>query len=355
MSRKELSISSSSGVYPVYFVDSLKEALKKANHNNSHLLIDSHIWNMYSEEIHKKDFLSLYQFDARESNKNLTEVQNYTQFLIQNGIKKSHQIIVIGGGLVQDIGSFTAHILLRGIPWVFIPTTLLSVADSCIGSKSGINVGSFKNQVGSFHPPKEIYIYHGFMKTLPEQEILNGIGEILKHAFIKGGSPYKKIVDNLDHIKPSKEKGEDVIYESLLIKKEIVEKDEFEKDIRRLLNYGHSFGHALEGYTKNTIPHGIGVSIGMDIANYVSMKRKMITPEQYKTMSETIRKYIPYKKIEIDDMEKYLAFLSRDKKIIGDKLYAILCEGIGNIKITPISIDTELGEQIQEYCQSYGK
>lgn len=353
--NRVFSVSSSSGKYSVTFIDSLKDVLTKTNQENTHLLLDSHIGKMYKNEIERRSFLSVYDFTAKESNKNLAEVQKYTQFLIENGVKKSHQIVVIGGGLIQDIGSFTAHILLRGIPWTFIPTTLLSVADSCIGSKSGINVGVFKNQVGAFHPPKEIYIYHGFLKTLPEQEILNGIGEILKHALIKGGVPYKKIVANLGHIQNSKEKGEQVIYESLLIKKGIVEQDEFEKDIRRLLNYGHSFGHALEGYTKNNIPHGIGVSIGMDIANFVSMKRNMITPEQYRSMSDTIRKYIPFEKIEIDDMDRYLSFLSRDKKIRGDKLYAILSEGIGSIKITPISIDEELGDQIKSYCHSYSK
>ncbi|QQS43471.1 3-dehydroquinate synthase [Candidatus Roizmanbacteria bacterium] len=350
--NRTLTVSSTSGSYPVTFVDDLRDGLKKTGQKNAHLLLDSHIGKMY-KKIDSTAFLSVYEFDARESNKNLTEVQNYAQFLIKNGIKKSHQVVVIGGGLIQDIGSFTAHILLRGINWVFIPTTLLSVADSCIGSKSGINVGAYKNQVGAFHPPKEIYIYHGFLKTLPAQEIQNGIGEILKHALIKGGSSYQSITENLSHIQQDKVKGEQVIYESLLIKKEIVEEDEFEKDIRRLLNYGHSFGHALEGYTKNKIPHGIGVSIGMDIANFVSMKRKLITQEQFDEISRVLRTYIPYDQIQIDDIDLYLKFLSRDKKIIGDKLYAILCEGIGTIKITPIKIDKELGDQITEYCQSF--
>lgn len=354
--NRNLSIKALYGSYTVSFIDSLEQVVKELDRGmNSHLLIDRNIASVFPLILTKHSFLSVYEFDARESNKNLTEVQHYTQFLIEHKIKKNHQIVVIGGGLIQDIGSFTAHILLRGISWVFIPTTLLSVADSCIGSKSGINVGSYKNQVGAFHPPREIYIYHGFLKTLPEQEIQNGIGEILKHALIKGSTPYKSIIENLSYIQSDKEKGEQVIYESLLIKKEIVEEDEFEKDRRRLLNYGHSFGHALEGYTKNAIPHGIGVSIGMDIANFVSMKRKMISSSQYDEMSKVIRRYIPYKNIEIEDINCYLEFLSRDKKIVGDKLHAILSRGIGKIQITPITIDNKLGAEIQQYCQTFGK
>lgn len=227
------------------------------------------------------------------------------------------------------------------------------MGDSCIGSKSGINIGKYKNQVGSFHAPTEIYIYSKFLKTLPKTDILNGIGEIIKHGLIKGGLSFNKIKDGLNNLQKSQKIAEEIIYQSLLIKKEIVEEDEYEKGVRKLLNYGHTFGHALEGYTKNKIPHGIGVLIGMDIANFISMKRGLLSEKEFNEISKLIRKYIPYKKLKADDVNLYMNFLKRDKKVIGNEVNAILCKGLGKIEIIRIKLDSCLCTNIKSYLKYF--
>ncbi|OGK24232.1 hypothetical protein A3A46_01655 [Candidatus Roizmanbacteria bacterium RIFCSPLOWO2_01_FULL_37_13] len=343
--------------YEVEFIEDLKGLIKSLNKNyRTHYLIDQGVWKFYKaklEEVKKGN--SIYPFEAVESKKTLEEVLNYVKFLLEKKVQKKDVIVVIGGGLVQDIGSFTAHILKRGVEWIFIPTTLLAIADSCIGSKSGINVGKYKNQVGSFHPPSHIYIYSAFLKTLPKLMILDGIGEIVKHALLKGGKSYKSIKDNLRFLPSDIKKSEKVIYDSLLIKKEIVEEDELEKNIRRLLNYGHSFGHALEGYTKNAILHGVAVTIGMDMANYISMKRGFISQKEFAEISKVLRDYIPYKELKIDDLDTYMEFLSRDKKVVGEELNAILCKGIGKIKIIKVKLNDQLRKELQNYLAYFNE
>ena len=131
-------------------------------------------------------------------------------------------------------------------------------------------------------PPGQIYIYLPFIESLPIGELINGVGEIFKHALIKGGREFDLISSNLSQLGVDRKIVEEIIYQSLLIKKEIIEKDELERNMRKLLNYGHTFGHALEGYTKHKISHGVGVLIGMDIANFISLKKKLISVTDFK-------------------------------------------------------------------------
>lgn len=341
--------------YQVIFINDLKEQINSLIGNYStHFLIDINVWKKYKKELSQvKLAKSANYFDAVEKNKTLEGTQKYIEFLLENKIQKKHKIVVLGGGLVQDIGSFTSHIIKRGIEWIFIPTTLLSMADSCIGAKSGINIGKYKNQVGSFHPPIEIYIYSGFLNTLSKDDLINGIGEITKHALIKGGKAYVNLEKELDKIYSNKNAAEKIIFDSLLIKKEIVEEDELEKGIRKLLNYGHTFGHALEGYTKNKIPHGLGVLIGMDLANYISMKRKLLALKEFEKIHTLLKKFISVKKIPIKNVDLYIKFLLTDKKVAGNAVDAILCKGIGKIKIIRINFDKQLTDNIKEYLKYF--
>lgn len=352
---KNLLIKSSFGNYTVRFTDSLEETLSACISNKgTHFLIDESIWMLNKKrfsKLEKKPF-SLYVFKAKETSKTLQSVTKYANFLLTNKIDKGQRIVVIGGGLVQDIGSFTAHILKRGLEWIFIPTTLLSMADSCIGGKSGINTGGYKNQVGAFHPPIAIYISCGFLDSLPKFQIYNGIGEILKHALIKGGKSFENIKGLLSIYSNSGKIESQLVYESLKIKKEIVETDELDTGVRHLLNYGHSFGHALEAYTKNRIPHGIAVSIGMDLANFISVKEGMLSLETYENLSKFIYEFVPYKKVKVDNIKTYMNMLSRDKKVVGNELKAILCHGVGNITIHKLTLNNDLAKMISKYFNS---
>lgn len=348
---RSIKIKSSIKDYEVFFIKNLNnltdELVKKYR---CHFLIDKNIWDLYRDNL-KSGVLkaeSVNYFEAVEKNKTLDGVNKYVYFLLDNGIQKQDKVVVIGGGLVQDIGSFTSHIIKRGIDWVFVPTTLLSMVDSCIGAKSGINIGGFKNQVGSFHPPIEIYINISFLDTLSEIDLINGIGEIVKHALIKGGVFFPNLEKN-------SKVTEDVVYKSLLIKKEIVEKDELEKNIRKLLNYGHTFGHALEGYTKNKIPHGLGVLMGMDLANFISMKRGILLKEEFLRIHNFIKKFISVERFPIDDVDLYIKFLKTDKKVVGDEVDAILCKGIGKISVVRLKFDGKLKRDIKDYLIYFNK
>jgi 3-dehydroquinate synthase len=352
---KQLLIHSARINYPVIFETNLKDRLEKLRKEyKCHLFVDEKIWKAYKELFgNKKTYVSFKIFDSVEKKKTIEESSSYIEYLLKHNIHKDHKLVIVGGGIVQDIGSFIAHVLLRGVDWIFIPTTLLAMSDSCIGSKSGINVGKYKNQVGTFHPPSEIYIYLPFLDTLPQIEMVNGIGEIIKHILIKGGEQFNFINKNIDQLGKDKKITEEIIYKSLLIKKEIVEKDEFEKNIRKVLNYGHTFGHALEGYTKHKISHGVGVLIGMDIANYISVKKEMLSLSEFENIHNLIIKHIKKYHVVIKNYDSYLDFLSHDKKIIGNKVSAILSKGIGNIEIVKIQIDAMLKKYIKEYFRKY--
>lgn len=351
----KLKIKSNIKDYQVFFIDDLKKQIHFLLENYStHFLIDINIWKKYKEELKEiKLAQSVKYFDALEKNKNIKEVSKYVEFLLEKNIQKKHKVIVIGGGLVQDIGSFTCHIIKRGIEWIFIPSTLLSMSDSCIGAKSGINVGKYKNQIGSFHPPIDIYIYSGFLKSLHKNDFINGIGEITKHSLIKGGDSYSTLETELEKIHQDQKTAKKIIFNSLLIKKEIVEEDELEKGLRKLLNYGHTFGHALEGYTKNKIPHGLGVLIGMDMANYISLERKLLKEQEFNKIHQLLKKFIQIKIIPIKDLDLYMKYLSTDKKVIGNAVDAILCNGIGKIKIIRVNLDNQLKNNIKNYIEYF--
>jgi len=352
---KKIFVKSSKKTYSVTSIKNLKITLEKLNKNNNiHILVDKNIFNLFKTSFENKIiYKSFYIVEAIEDNKDIYHTAKYIEYLIKNKIKKDHKIVAVGGGLVQDIASFTASILLRGIDWIYIPTTLLAMADSCIGSKSGINVGKYKNQIGAFHPPSEIYIYFSFLINLPKKEVINGIGEIIKHAFIKGSKEFDYIIKNINNVPGNKKITEEIIYKSLLIKKEIVEKDEFENNYRKLLNYGHTFGHALEGYTKHAIPHGLGVLIGMDIANYISVNKKMLSLSDFKRNHEIISRHTSHYNIKNLDLNRYLDFISHDKKSVEDGLNVILCNGIGKTEIVKIKIDNLFKKSIKEYFYKY--
>lgn len=356
MHQEDLTIKSVFGSYRASFVSSLTKSLIDVVDKKLHFLIDRNIWNLYRREllvVNKSQSLKL--LPGEEDLKTLKTVFAYLKFLLQHEIKRDHCLVVIGGGLTQDIGSFTAHILLRGINWIFIPTTLLAMADSCIGSKSGINVGGYKNQVGSFHPPQRIFIYLPVLKSLSQNALMDGKGEIIKHAIIQGGAAFNFLSKNIDAIPSNNKISRKIIFESLKIKKKIVEEDELERNKRRFLNYGHSFGHALEGYTHNRISHGIAITIGMDIANFISFKRGLLSRLEFDLISRLLHRNIPFTKLSINDTARYMNYLSFDKKVIGRNLNAVLCQKVGKVEVIPIGLDDHLQKEIAQYVNLYPK
>lgn len=272
---------------------------------------------------------------AHETSKEYVKVAKIIDEIIKSGFRRNNRIIAIGGGVIQDISGFISSILYRGVDWVFYPTTLLAQGDSCIGGKTSINFGKYKNQIGNFYPPNKIIIDINFLETLPKLQIYSGLGEMAHYFFIDGRESFelfKTQINNPDY--------KLLIQKSLEIKKKMIELDEFDSGPRIIFNYGHSFGHALESITNYEVPHGIAVSIGMDISNHVSCLLGYITLDEKEEMSEILCKIydVYYDKSLTENLDVYalMKILKTDKKNVGSNLGLILTRGLGDMFITQI-------------------
>jgi 3-dehydroquinate synthase len=204
--------------------------------------------------------------DANEEAKALPATLPVFTALKQAGLDRGSQLTAIGGGVVQDIATFVASLYMRGIRWNYVPTTLLGMADSCLGGKSSINVGPYKNLIGNFHPPQHIAILPVFARTLPTVELAGGAAEAAKIAFCRGTKAfahYEALAEPMLDQGWTEQQLAELLHATLSIKKWFIEIDEFDKAERRLLNFGHTWGHALESATGFEIPHGLAVAIGM--------------------------------------------------------------------------------------------
>jgi len=202
--------------------------------------------------------------EALEGNKTLDTVGYLIESLREQGVSRGEAILAIGGGIIQDVSTFSASSYMRGLPWVYVPTTLLGMTDSCIGGKYSINVGKYKNIAGNFYPPEKVIVDVNFCKTLSEQQLVEGLCEAVKICYAHSAErldQYLAIVGESELL--SGINYEQVVTLSLLAKKEFIEEDEFDLGIRLLLNFGHTFGHALEGASDFAISHGIAVGLGM--------------------------------------------------------------------------------------------
>jgi len=347
-----ISIQSHQGPYNVIFSDSALDMLNKSYEADSHFLIDKEVASLYGGKLGRVlDSKSVLLIEANEINKSLHRFPYYVETLISQNIRKNHRLVAIGGGIIQDITCFLAATMLRGIQWHFYPTTLLAQADSCIGSKSSINVGKTKNILGTFTPPKSIYIGTDVLKTLEEQEIHSGIGEMLKAHAIDGPESFDQIASDYDNILTDISVMKTYIYKSLKIKKSMVELDEFDKGPRNIMNYGHSFGHALESATNFVIPHGIAVTIGMDMANYFAFHFGNTSIGHYERMHKVLRNNSKgYDDVPIPEKEFFSA-LYKDKKNVGTQLKLILPDHNGRIAIRLFPND----DKFQYLCIEYFK
>jgi 3-dehydroquinate synthase len=295
------------------------------------------------------------QIDCEESYKTIDYCQVVIRELIKENIRKDDVIVAIGGGITQDIVAFISSVLYRGVDWKFYPTTLLAQCDSCIGSKSSINFDQFKNLVGTFNPPSEIFIYPGFLRTLSESEIRSGIGEMLHYFFTEGIEIAQQVADQYEILLMDREKLQYFIRNSLRIKKAVIEVDEFDTGYRHIFNYGHTFGHAIEAITNYAIPHGQAVSIGMDIANFISVQENMLTEDQFISCHEIIRKNTPPFELTEENIKEYIKALSRDKKNKGNQLGCILSRGPGKVEKIFLPIDQKLEQYLLNYSIKYAK
>jgi 3-dehydroquinate synthase len=309
--------------------------IKKYIESCDYYIVDKKVLTLYPHLFKDLDISKLLLIDAIESNKNFQECEKYLTFLVKAGLKRGQKIAGIGGGIIQDITGFISSIIYRGIDWVYFPTTLLSQCDSCIGGKTSINFLGYKNLIGNFNPPTKIYVDTNFLKTLEKDAIQSGIGEIIKIAMIDKNQTIseKEIINATLNCKISNL----LVEKALSIKKDIIEVDEFDKGIRNVMNYGHTFGHAIESITNNKIPHGIAVGIGIRIANSISEKiNKISLNKKFKNIdNEYLKVNKSYVKVFINNYNKeyYINSLLKDKKNTNnDSINCILPFDLGNIK-----------------------
>lgn len=330
----KITIKSYKGNYEVFFMNDIPTKEKLVQYK--FIVIDNNVNDIY---FNIED--NIYLIDSSEETKTLEGVSQLIKWLMSNGFKKNDTICAIGGGVVQDLVSFTASILYRGVDWVFYPTTLLAQCDSCIGSKTSINHNDAKNILGGFHPPEFIGVSNKFLDSLPESEIKSGIGEMLHYFLLNNELKLSQKMVKDENIRFNINKYTEI---SLNIKKQMIEKDEFDKGERNLFNLGHTFGHALEKITNYEINHGQAVTWGMIVANLISFKQELISKQKYNKLNKILIKNAPV--VHIKNAHVFVDVLKKDKKNVSDNLTCILFNESYGIKAeVPYS---EVIESIQE-------
>lgn len=308
-------------------LENIVDEINKLETDTVLVIADHQVWSQYSkdiilEKIENKKVIFWKSPDG-EKVKNFNEYQTAIEFFLDKGIHRNAHLIVIGGGAVSDFGGFIAATILRGISWSIIPTTLLSMVDASIGGKVGINSKSGKNLVGAFHLPTNIFICHNFLETLPETEKQSGLGEVLKYCFLDF-SIYSLVTQ--------KASLDLVIDACALYKKKITEEDLKEDGNRKILNLGHSCGHALE--VIYNLSHGEAVLWGMALVFKIFGNEKNINDIKVLKNALGINvAHSPWFNKEFPT-DKIMTYLSKDKKISAmNAIDFILIEDIGNPKI----------------------
>jgi len=305
----------------VYNQTSLNELINENYEINDFIVIDRNVYNLDKNCLSKINYKYYFIFDANEDNKNMMSVLTIIDLLFDIKFNKKNKLIVIGGGITQDVAGFVCAIYKRGLKWLLIPTTLLSMTDSCIGGKVGVNRIS-KNMLALFYAPNRVIVSDYFLKSLKHDDIISGVGESLKLSLIGGLNTYQYFHKNYEHLDYI-----NLIKMSTSVKKLVIEYDELEANERRVLNYGHTFGHALEYASNYFIPHGIAVVFGMYIIN------KLFYQNKYEDLNKFMLKMIPekFKKINIS-YEIFINSVLNDKKNDGDNVCFIILDDIGKSK-----------------------
>jgi 3-dehydroquinate synthase len=323
------------------------------------VLIDHKVSALYSRQLSWLEHsVSIIKIEATELSKDLVQIPTFISKLTEAGIRRGDLLLCIGGGVLQDIACFISTILFRGTDWVFMPTTLLAQADSCIGSKSSINVSGIKNLVGTFTPPRCVDIRPQFLSSLQKEEIASGLGEVAKIGLIASSELAQRLDLVLDKLLPKwQESNQNLFLElvdaSLTLKMSFVEIDEFDKGPRLVLNYGHSFGHAIESATNYRIPHGIAVAMGCDMANFVAAHLDLANVSFYKKWHRLLFKlYEDFATLEVP-IDDFLSAIGKDKKNTATNLTLILPDLSDTIARTQVPRSERFAHICQKYFEQY--
>ena len=306
------------------------------------LITDQNVYNHHREKFPEQHSIIL---PAGETVKTQATVDQIIQQLLVKDVDKSSMLIGVGGGVISDIVGYTASIYKRGTDLTFFPTTILGMVDAAIGGKNGVDVGLYKNMVGTVYQPSYVVYDYNFLQSLPYEEWINGFAEIIKHACIRDKEMFVMLEnESMTDIKTNRNKLADLIERNVDIKMNVVTHDEFEKADRKLLNFGHTIGHAIEKL--HEIPHGHAVSIGIVAACALSEKINNLHFEDALRIVKLLTHYQLPVNIETDHA-KVFDVLKRDKKREGGCMHFVVLDKIGMAHAQPVSMEY-LNQQLPE-------
>ena len=328
--------------YSVYFneqgADFLHQLLAEKNYSKLFLLEDSHTAEVcapiFLQLLETNIPIEIIEIEAGEEHKNLDTCTQVWYALSELGADRHSVLINLGGGVVTDLGGFVASTFMRGIDFVNIPTSLLAMVDASVGGKTGVDLGSLKNQVGVINSPKGVIIDTQYLATLSREEFRSGLAEMFKHGLIASQAYWQQMcslkdldITDLDRL----------IYESVVIKNQIVMQDPREGGLRKTLNFGHTLGHAIESYClqsshRRRLLHGEAVAIGMQLACELSVALTGFPRKDCDSVNTTLRFYFPQEKFTSEEVGEIIQLLRFDKKNSHGEVRFVLLEGIGRSK-----------------------
>jgi 3-dehydroquinate synthase len=337
--------------YPIHFNENGYEALnlflKESKYSTLFIIVDNNTeefcLNKFLPYLETDLKIEIVEFEAGEPNKNIETCVQIWNVLTELGADRKSLVINLGGGVVTDLGGFVASTFKRGMDFIHIPTTLLSMVDASVGGKTGVDLGNLKNQIGVINVPKMVLIDTKYLETLSKDEMRSGLAEMLKHGLIYDKGYWEKFLD-LKAVDFAD--FDELIYRSVEIKNEIVIQDPTEKSIRKALNFGHTLGHAIESYfleneNKKTLLHGEAIAVGMILESYISLKMDLITNDEYNQIKTTIKSIYDDIVFEENDIDPIIELLIHDKKNEYGNIQFALIQAIGKIKINQ-SVENEL-------------
>lgn len=341
--------------YSIFFENSLQQLkvfLAENHYSKIFFLVDSNT-EKYCLPLLKERLPDLLDFDIieldpGEENKNIDFCIGIWKMLLDFNADRNSLLINLGGGVVTDMGGFAASTFKRGIDFVNIPTTLLSQVDASVGGKTGIDMDGIKNIIGTFAQPKAIFIEPEFLKTLDKRQLRSGFAEIIKHGLIYNADLFEDLRNSEpENISP------EIIHRSVDIKNIIVSQDPFEKGLRKILNYGHTIGHALESlslqHDQTPLLHGEAIAIGFICEAFLSNKINGLSGAELKTISETILRIFPKYPVEKTAYPELIKLMMHDKKNSQEQISFSLLNKIGKCTVDTFCSDEDIYESLDYY------
>jgi 3-dehydroquinate synthase len=320
------------------------------------LVTNKEVWQHYGERIHSQfgdRNLNVLFLPSGEVNKRLSRVEELAEQMVARGAERTSVVLGFGGGIVTDVSGFLAAIFMRGVPVIQIPTTLLAQVDAATGGKTGVNLASGKNLIGSFHQPLAVLIDPDLIATLPEREYRAGLFEIIKCGVIRDRAVFDLFADRADEVLQAQPRlVEDLIAAAVRIKAEVVSVDERESDLRRILNFGHTVGHALEAETEYTrFLHGEAIGWGMLAATRLAELIDMLPAPDASAIRNVICRFGPLPRANDLNPDRLIDRLSGDKKTLQGKVHFVLPLSIGQVKVVSGIPNDTIRQAITESLQ----